>query len=174
MPTYGLGSGGRVRNFAGIIGVRAGQAHFLLIVAARLEGGDVHQVGEVGAGEAGRGACDALEVGVIVEGHRLGVQLEHLLAAGDVGKWDGHARVEAARPDERAVERLGEVGGGEDDDARVLLETIHLDEQLVERHLHRLPSGKAIREGCIRGRLRQGREAFREGNESGPSGSPLG
>eukprot|EP00965_Chrysotila_dentata_P161262 5325384-Pleurochrysis_carterae.AAC.1 len=38
--------------------------------------------------------------------------------------------------------RLWEVGGGEDDDARVLLEAVHLDEQLVERHLHRLARGE--------------------------------
>ena len=60
--------------------------------------------------------------------------------AAHVGQRHDDVGVEAAGARERAVERLGEVGGGEDDDALVLLEAVHLDEQLVERHLHRLHS----------------------------------
>ena len=39
------------------------------------------------------------------------------------------------RSDERAVERVWEVGGGDDGDSAVLLEAVHLHQQLVQSHL---------------------------------------
>ena len=43
--------------------------------------------------------------------------------------------VEAARAQQRRIEHVGPVGGGDDDDAFVGLEAVHLDEQLVQRLL---------------------------------------
>lgn len=62
--------------------------------------------------------------------------LEDLPAALDVGVGDDDVAVEAAGADEGLVEGLGEVGGGDHDDALVLLEAVQLHEQLVEGHLH--------------------------------------
>ena len=45
------------------------------------------------------------------------------------------AAVEAARAQQRRVEHVGAVGGGEHDDARVALEAVHLGQDLVERLL---------------------------------------
>jgi hypothetical protein len=45
---------------------------------------------------------------------------------------DGDLAVEAAGAQERRVEDVGAVGGGDDDDRRVLLEAVHLREDLVE------------------------------------------
>ena len=52
-----------------------------------------------------------------------------------VGARHDDAAVEAARAQERRVEHVGAVGGGDDDDAVVRLEAVHLDEELVQRLL---------------------------------------
>ena len=50
-----------------------------------------------------------------------------------VGRADQHLAVEAAGPQQRRVERVEAVGGGDDHDARAPREAVELDEQLVER-----------------------------------------
>jgi hypothetical protein len=95
----------------------------------------VHQVLEVGARQAGRAARDDLEVDVLGQRHLLGVHLEDALAAAHVGARHHDAAVEAAGAQERRVEHVGAVGRGDDDDALVGLEAVHLDEELVERLL---------------------------------------
>ena len=52
-----------------------------------------------------------------------------------VGARHDDAAVEAARAQERRVEHVGPVGRGDEDDALVRLEAVHLDEQLVQRLL---------------------------------------
>ena len=63
------------------------------------------------------------------------MNLQDLLAADEVGVRDDDLTVEAAGPQQRRIEHVGPVGRGDDDDAFVLLEAVHLDEQLVERLL---------------------------------------
>ena len=63
------------------------------------------------------------------------MHLQDLLAADDVGVRHHHLAVEAARPQQRRVEHVGPVGGGDQDDAFVGLEAVHLDQQLVQRLL---------------------------------------
>ena len=48
------------------------------------------------------------------------------------GTADDHAAVEAAGAQQRGIEHVGTVGGGDEDDAFVRLEAVHLDEQLVQ------------------------------------------
>ena len=75
--------------------------------------------------------------GIDVRGqrHLAHVDLEDLLAADDVGVRHHDLAVEAAGPQQRRVEHVRPVGGGDQDDALVRLEPVHLDEQLVERLL---------------------------------------
>ena len=54
------------------------------------------------------------------------------LAAAHVGGVHDDRAVEAARPEERRIEHVGPVGGGDEDDAIVALEAVHLDEQLIQ------------------------------------------
>ena len=70
-------------------------------------------------------------------GQRLaaGVDLEDLLAALAVGAVDDDLAVEAAGPQQRRVEDVGPVGGGDQDDVVLHLEAVHLDQQLVQRLL---------------------------------------
>ena len=92
----------------------------------------VDEVGEVGAGEARRLARDALDLDVLVERLALGVDLEDRGAALHVGPVEDDLAVEAAGPQQRRVEDVGPVGGGDDDHVRVGVEAVHLDEDLVE------------------------------------------
>ena len=64
-----------------------------------------------------------------------GVDPQDRLAAGAVREGDGDLPVEAAGPKQGRVEDVRSVGRGEDDDARLVVEAVHLDEQLVERLL---------------------------------------
>ena len=61
--------------------------------------------------------------------------LQDLLAAADVGVRHHDLAVEAAGAQQRRIEHVGPVGGGDQDDALVGLEAVHLDQQLVERLL---------------------------------------
>ena len=66
----------------------------------------------------------------------LGVGAQDRLAAVAVGRRDQHLAVEAARAQQRLVELVDVVGGGDHDHrARVALEAVELDQQLVERLL---------------------------------------
>ena len=95
----------------------------------------VDEVGEIGAGEAGRAARDDRRLHVVGERHLAHVDLEDLLAAAHVRQRHDDLAVEAARAQQRRVEHVGTVGGGDDDHALVAFEAVHLDQQLVQRLL---------------------------------------
>ena len=109
-----------------------GHADDLLVAARRQDRRLVDEVGEVGAGEAGRLARDALDVDALVERLALGVDLEDLGPALHVGPVEDDLAVEATRAQERRVEDVRAVGGGDDDHVGVRVEAVHLDEDLVE------------------------------------------
>ena len=107
-----------------------------LLVAPRGEDGRlVDEVGQVGAAEAGRGLGDERQVDGLVERLALDVDLEDLQAALHVGPVEDDLAVEAAGAQQRRVEDVGSVGGGDDDDVGVGVEAVHLDQDLVERLL---------------------------------------
>ena len=104
----------------------------LLAVAGRQQRGLVHQVGEVGARETGGLRSQQVEVDLAGERLAPGMDVEDGPAAVTVGTVDHDLAVEATRAQERRVEDVGAVGGRDHDDALVGLETVHLDQQLVE------------------------------------------
>ena len=61
------------------------------------------------------------------------VDLQDALAAAAVGRRDEHLAVEAAGAQQRRVELLQQVRGGDHDDVAARGEAVHLDQQLVER-----------------------------------------
>ena len=83
----------------------------------------------------GRAPGDDAEVDVGGERLALGVHLEHGLAADDVRRPDRDLAVEAAGAQQRRVEDVRTVRGGDQDDAALDVEAVHLDEQLVQRLL---------------------------------------
>ena len=95
----------------------------------------VDEVGEIRAGEPGRAARDDIEIDTLRERLAARVHREDRLAPFEVGTVDDDLSVEASRAQERGIEDVGTVGGREEDDALLLVEAVHLDEQLVERLL---------------------------------------
>ena len=75
------------------------------------------------------------QVDRLVERLALDVDLEDLEAALHVGAVEDDLAVEAAGAQQRRVEHVGAVGGGDDDHVRVGVEAVHLDQDLVERLL---------------------------------------
>jgi hypothetical protein len=63
------------------------------------------------------------------------VHLEDAFAALHVRPVDDDLAVEAARTQQRGIEHVGTVRRGDEDDALVRVEAVHLDEQLIERLL---------------------------------------
>ena len=125
----------------------------LEVVARREQRRLVHEVGEVGAGEAGRAAGDDVEVDAGRERLLLAVHREDRLAALEVGPVDDDLAVEATGAQQRGVEDVGAVGRREQDHALRLVEAVHLDEQLVERLLALVvPTAEARRRGDDRRR----------------------
>mmetsp|Transcript_11410 Transcript_11410/g.38914 ORF Transcript_11410/g.38914 Transcript_11410/m.38914 type:complete len:440 (+) Transcript_11410:277-1596(+) len=123
----------------------------LLLPARRDDGRLVEQVGEARAAHAGGARSDSIELHVRSERLVTRVHLEDGQAALAVGEVHGHAAVEAARAEERRVEHVGTVGGRDDHDARVLLEAVHLSQDLVERLLALVVAAKlaAARAGAL-------------------------
>ena len=97
--------------------------------------GLVHEIHEVGAREARRELGQRAKVDVAGKGLALGVHADYLLAALDVGAVHRDLPVEAAGTQKRWVQDVGAVGGSDEDHGLVLLEAVHLHQQLVERLL---------------------------------------
>src|SRR2546426_1551661 len=94
--------------------------------------GLVHHVGQIGAGEAWRDLRDLHQVDVLVERLSLDVHVKDGFAATNVWSIEHDLPIEPARPQQRRVQNVGPVRGGDDDDVRAGVEAVHLDEDLVQ------------------------------------------
>ena len=107
------------------------------------QGALVDDVGQVGARGTGRGAGNRGQVDRRLCLHALGMQLKNVLTAGQVGQLDGDAAIKTTGAQQSGIEAVGTVGGSEDDDTLVVIETVHLGQQLVERLLALIVAAKA-------------------------------
>ena len=103
-----------------------------LAVAGGGNGGLVHEVLELRAGEAGSTTGDGLEVDIGLEGLATGVDAKDALTALEVGKVDGDLAIEPAGTEEGLIQNIDTVGSGNGNDAGVAIETVHLDKDLVD------------------------------------------
>mmetsp|Transcript_29700 Transcript_29700/g.86530 ORF Transcript_29700/g.86530 Transcript_29700/m.86530 type:complete len:334 (-) Transcript_29700:476-1477(-) len=113
-------------------------AHPLGPVQGGLQRGLVHQIEELRSRHAGSPASKRIQVQVLRRSHSLSVQLKNLSSAFDVWKRHSHMSVKPAGAKERIVENICVIRRPNHDDSLVLLESIHLHEQLVQSHLHGL------------------------------------
>ena len=97
-----------------------------------VQGGLVDQVLQVRAGEAGRAAGQDIQVDLLGQRALARVHGQDALAAADVGQGHHHLAVEAAGAQQRRVEHIRAVGGGDEDDAVIGLKPVHFDQQLVQ------------------------------------------
>ena len=105
----------------------------LATLADGTQGTLVDDVGQVGARGTGRGAGNRGQIDRRLRLHALGMQLKNVLAAGQIGQLNGDAAVKTTGAQQCGIETVGTVGGSEDDDTLVVIEAIHLGQQLVER-----------------------------------------
>ena len=103
-----------------------------LVAPRREQGGLIDQVGQVGTGEPWGGAGQVLGDDALSQRLALGVHVEDLFPAQDVGPVDDDLAVEAPGPEQGRVEDVGPVGGGDHDHTRLGVEAIQLDQQLVQ------------------------------------------
>ena len=99
------------------------------------EGSLVDDVGQLGAGGTGGHTGDLVEVHVLGDLDLFGVYLQNGLAPQQVGQLHGYTAVETTGSGQGRIKGFGTVGGGQNDDAGVALEAVHLGEQLVQRLL---------------------------------------
>lgn len=104
----------------------------LLVGAGGQQRGLVEDVRQVRTGEARGALGDGLEVDVRRDRLALLVHLEDVQAALQVGALDGDLPVETARAQQRRVQDVRAVGGGDQDHAALDVEAVHLHQQLVE------------------------------------------
>ena len=97
--------------------------------ARREQSGFVDDVGQFRAGITGRAAGDDGEIDAFGELHFLGMDPQDFFAAFHVRQIDRDLAIETARAQQRRIENIGPVGGGDDDDAFLGIESVHLDEQ---------------------------------------------
>ena len=97
--------------------------------------GFVKNIRQFRAGVSGRATGEHGEVYAFGDFHLFGMHFEDFFAALHIGQCHGDLTVEAAWTQERGVEDIRAVCGGNNDDAFLGIETIHFHEELVERLL---------------------------------------
>src|SRR5450755_1541766 len=110
-------------------------ADHALPIARRQQRGLVQQAGKVSAGETSGLAGQVVQFYILGERLILGMHLQNLQATTDVGLVQHDAAIETTRTQQRLIEHIGTIGRGYDHDVRLLIKTIHLDEELVQRLL---------------------------------------
>ena len=102
-------------------------------LACRKERALVEQVRKVSPGESGGRLGEGCKIDVVGQRLVAGMYLQDGLAAAPIRAADVDLPVETAGAEQRRVENVLPVGRGDDDDALVGREAVHLDEQLVQR-----------------------------------------
>src|SRR6476646_12219850 len=105
---------------------------YLVLIATRGEERRfVHEVSQVRAGDAGRHRAELSQIDVWGERHVTRVHFQNGLAAFPIREVHDDTVIEAAGAEERLVEHVRLIRGGEDDDSLTTREAIHLGEELV-------------------------------------------
>ena len=127
---------------AGVVEVLGG--HHLTVVADREDRRLVEEVAEIRARKAGGSAGGHVQIDVRVQLLAAGVDRQDGSAFQVGGQGHRHLPVEPARAQQGRVQGLRPVGGGKDDDVVVVVEAVHLGEQLVERLLALVVTAEAL------------------------------
>ena len=109
--------------------------HFARVLARGEQRGLVDEVRKIGAGKSRRAARDRQRLDVARDRHLAHVHFQDLLAAAQIRQRHDDLAIETARTQQRRIEHVRAVRRGDDDDAFVAFEAVHLDEQLIQRLL---------------------------------------
>ena len=112
--------------------VKSALLHPLVPAPGGQQRGLVGEIGQVGAHHPRRRGGERVEVDVVGERNRAGMDAQDRRPARGVGRLHRHPSVEAAGPQQRRVEHVGPVGGADDHHLVAGVEPVHLGEDLVE------------------------------------------
>ena len=104
----------------------------LFVVSRRHDGCFVDQVREIGAAETRSLLGQCIERDLRGQGLPSGMDLQDVFPALDIRQVHGHLAVKASGPQKGRVQDVRPVGGGYHDDIGVGLETVHLNQYLVQ------------------------------------------
>ena len=107
-------------------------AHLGEFTTRRKNGGFIQKVGEVCARVTRCPAGHLVEIDILGQGLATGMNSQDLKTTGVIRTVNGHLTVETAGTQQGCIENIRPVGGRNDDDAGIALETVHFGEQLVE------------------------------------------
>ena len=113
--------------------VKIGHRHFRVSVAYGEQCRFVYDVRKVGPRKTYRTVGEGFEIDVGIELDVFRVDAQNLFPALDVGTFDGHLAVKAAGAQKRGIEYVGAVRRRQNDQSFFVVETVHFDEELVER-----------------------------------------
>ena len=134
-PLFRIGQHGVLLFGTGNDGLEGDQQVFLVDGLAALadspEGGLVDQIGQVCAHGAGGGLGDLVKIHILRQADLPGVDFQGVQTALEVGTVHDDPAVKPAGTQQRLVQDLGPVGGGQADNALGGLETINFGQQLV-------------------------------------------
>ena len=109
--------------------------HNLLVIARRVQRRFINQVGEIRAGKPRGAASDNADVHVFAERNLAGMNFQNAFAPAHVGPRYNDSSIKPTGPQQRRIEDVRPVGGGDENDVVLHLEAVHLDQELVERLL---------------------------------------
>ena len=96
------------------------------------DGGFIQEVGEVSPCETGCAPGDGFQGDIRRQFLVAAMHIEDGQSSLDIWRINAHLAVETTRTHEGRVQHVWAVGGGDDDNSAVSLESIHLREELVE------------------------------------------
>ena len=103
------------------------------IVTSRRDRGFVHQVRELGSGETRSSARNPLQIETVFEFQVTRMNFQNRFTTSHISKIHRDLTIESTRTRQRLVENVRTVSRSDNDNSAGLIESIHLDEQLVER-----------------------------------------
>src|SRR5262249_10930590 len=106
--------------------------HGFAVVASCVQRRFIHHVGEFSAGEARSAARKNRKIHIVGQGNLACMYAKDLFTSTNVGKRDHHAAIEASGTEQRWIQYVRPVGGGDQDDAFIGLEAVHFHQELVQ------------------------------------------
>ena len=172
-PLFLLGDDGAFLFAAGDDHLKGHQQIVLVHSLASLADGAqrrlVHQIGQVRAHAACGGLSDFVQIHILGQMDVAGMHLQRGQTACQIGPIHGDTPVKPARTQQRLIQHLGAVGGGQHDDTLAGVKAVHLGQQLVQRLL---PLVVAAAEAAV-ARLADGVDLIDENDTGGHLGRLL-
>jgi hypothetical protein len=92
----------------------------------------IHQVLKLSSRESRGSAGDSFKINIRLKGLSTRVDTQDAGTSLKVGKIDSDLTIKTARTEQRLIQNINTIGGGDSDNTRVSIETIHLYKDLID------------------------------------------